>query len=66
MQLVLLCLLVSFVVSIATGIITVALLQEAPTRVTQPITRVIRKTVDQNTAASGAASAPQDVVVSED
>jgi len=43
-QLILLALLVSFVTSIATGIVTVALMDQAPPAITQTINRVIKET----------------------
>jgi hypothetical protein len=46
-QLVLLTILVSFITSIATGIATVTLLQQAPTSVVTPIHRVVRQTVEK-------------------
>lgn len=45
-QMVLLCLLVSFVTSIGTGIITTSLLREVPQNVTQTINRVVERTVE--------------------
>jgi S1-C subfamily serine protease len=45
-QIVLLCLLVSFVTSIATGITVVSLMQQAPEPVSQTINRVIERTVE--------------------
>lgn len=46
-QLILLAVLLSFITSIATGITTVTLMQQAPDSVTVPVNRVIRQTVEK-------------------
>jgi uncharacterized membrane-anchored protein YitT (DUF2179 family) len=51
-QIVLLTLLVSFVTSIATGIMTTSLLQVAPVEVTRNINRIVEKTIETVTPAN--------------
>ena len=51
-QIILLTLLISFVTSIATGIMTVSLLQQAPLEVTRTINSVVEKTIQQVTPAA--------------
>ena len=63
-QLILLVLLVSFVTSIATGITTVTLMQQAPSSVTVPINRVIKQTVEKIVPATS--NTVQTVVVKEE
>src|SRR3990167_6291825 len=46
-QLILLAILLSFITSIATGITTVTLLEQAPPTVTTPINRIVRETVEK-------------------
>jgi S1-C subfamily serine protease len=52
-QIVLLTLLVSFITSIATGIITVTLMDQAPSSVTQVINRVVERTVETVVPSEG-------------
>ncbi len=51
-QIVLLTLLVSFVTSIATGIVTVTLVSQAPPAVTQTINRVVERTIERVVSSS--------------
>ena len=46
-QLILLALLISFVTSIATGIATVSLMQQAPASITAPINKIVQQTVQK-------------------
>lgn len=68
-QIVLLTLLVSFVTSIATGIVTVSLMDQAPPSVAQTVNRVIERTVQQVVPSQQSAAAvvtqEKTVVVSE-
>jgi len=55
-QIVLLTLLVSFVTSIATGIVTVSLMEQAPPSISQNVNRIIERTVEKVAPGSQAAS----------
>ncbi len=59
-QIVLLVLLISFVTSIATGIMTTSLLQEAPLEVTRNINRIVEKTIETVTPGT-ILSSPKEV-----
>jgi len=65
-QLILLTVLLSFVTSIATGITTVSLMQEAPASVTVPINRVIQQTVEKVQQVEGKTTVQTVVIKEED
>lgn len=46
-QLILLAILLSFITSIATGIVTVTLMQQAPPSIITPITKIVKQTVEK-------------------
>lgn len=64
-QLILLAILLSFVTSIATGITTVTLMQQAPVSFTAPVNRVIQQTVEKIQQVEGK-TITQTVVVKEE
>ena len=64
-QLILLAVLLSFVTSIATGITTVTLMQQAPVSVTTPINRVVQQTIEKIQQVEGK-TVTQTVIVKEE
>jgi len=65
-QLILLAVLLSFVTSIATGITTVTLMQQAPESFTAPVNRIIRQTVEKIQQVEGKTTVQTVVVKEED
>jgi hypothetical protein len=65
-QLLLLAVLLSFITSIATGITTVTLMQQAPASITVPVNRVIQQTVEKIQQVEGKTTVQTVVVKEED
>lgn len=65
-QLILLAILLSFIISIATGIVTVTLMQQAPSSVTVPINRIIRQTVEKIVPSEGKNTVQTIIIKEED
>ncbi len=65
-QLILLAVLLSFVTSIATGITTVTLMQQAPASFTVPVNRVIKQTVEKIQQVEGKTTVQTVIVKEED
>lgn len=65
-QLILLAVLLSFVTSIATGITTVTLMEQAPSSITIPINRVVKQTVEKIQQVEGKTTVQTVVIKEED
>src|SRR3989338_4580551 len=65
-QLILLAVLLSFVVSIATGITTVTLMQQAPASFTTPVSRIVRQTVEKIQQVEGKTTVQTVIIKEED
>ena len=65
-QLILLAILISFVVSIATGITTASLMEQAPSSVTVPINRIVKQTVEKIQQVEGKTTMQTVVIKEED
>jgi len=65
-QLILLAILLSFITSIATGIVTVTLMQQAPVSITTPINRIVQQTVEKITQIEGKPTVQTVVIKEED
>ena len=65
-QLIMLAMLLSFVTSIASGITTVTLMQEAPQSIIQPINRIVRQTVEKIVPVEGKPTVQTVIIKEED
>ncbi|MFA6177601.1 MAG: S1C family serine protease [Candidatus Paceibacterota bacterium] len=65
-QLILLAVLLSFVTSIATGITTVTLMQQAPASVTTPINRIVQQTIEKIEQVEGKTTVKTVIIKEED
>jgi hypothetical protein len=65
-QLIMLAILLSFITSIATGITTETLMQQAPASVTVPINRIVKQTVEKIQQVEGKTTVQTVVIKEED